>query len=155
LKSFIESDFVDDEQDNYCENEVSDEENPNTLCKSHEILIESTKNGSNSKKQIPKQKIANDIGLDELLEYIVKDENPKKTSKKKNKKKKTNKKSKEDDKNNLNLHNLQSHNTIDQEVEKFKQILNENRAKCYKKIKPNISNEWITRIVKLVNVNNL
>jgi hypothetical protein len=119
-------------------------------------------------------KIANDVGLDELLEYIVADENPKKTNKKKNKKKKnsknggnniannnnnnnnlSNKKMNQNENlknlnNNTHNHNNSMHHEIDQEVEMFKNSI-KNLNSVGKKIKPNLSQEWIKNILKLVN----
>jgi hypothetical protein len=216
LKSFIESDFFDDEDENLNLNHsniseaeltenikaVANNINSNNIVKNccdkvEESISVCSKNDKNDKSdknviyyassnkkisfsmstQIINEKptkIGNDVGLDELLEYIAADENPKKTNKKKGKKKKnakgvngefaknnkngniannggnnsnTNKKS-----TNSISDNHPSHSTLDQEVETFKNTLKiQNNFALGKKIKPNLSQEWLNNILNMVN----
>lgn len=219
LKSFIESDFLDDEDENLnlnhsnmSETELTDNFNKltnhgNSIHNNNQICCEDDEENLNiniknekieKNEQLDKKeknlkyyatcnkkisismstqiinekpsKIGNDVGLDELLEYIAADENPKKTNKKRNKKKKNTKNatisgninnnnnnnsnpikklnSNENMKNGFNPNSY--HNELDQEVEKFKSSL-KNQIGIGKKIKPNLSKEWINNILKLVN----
>jgi hypothetical protein len=84
-----------------------------------------------------KQSESSDIDLDELVEYIkADDKKPKKKKKKCTNKKRSNNKI------------VEVSNEPDKEVESFIKNLAENSIKCknIKKIKPNISNEWIRNL---------
>ena len=207
LKSFIESDFLDDEDENLNLNNsnmsevgISSAENGVKQVNNAQICIEkiednmgkSEKNEKTDKSMIyysssnkkisfsmstqiiteKPSKIGNDVGLDELLEYIAADENPKKTNKKKNKKKKNNKNtvgnnlpgvnshnsaknSNGSTENNVKTGNHQNGGTLpnpkeaDQEVEMFRNSL-KSQICCGKKIKPNLSQEWLNGILQIV-----
>jgi len=209
LKSFIESEFLDDEdenlnlnQSNISEAELTENiktfpDNSNDPCEKNdcdkvEETVTTSKNENSDKNVIyytscnkkisfsmstqivneKPSKIGNDVGLDELLEYIAADENPKKANKKKAKKKKNGKginvDSVNNGKNGTNLGNnsninkknkmstsdnqLLNSREFDQEIEMFKNSLkNPNNISLGKKIKPNLSQEWLDNILKMVN----
>jgi hypothetical protein len=216
LKSFIESEFLDDEDENLnlnhsniseaeltenikaFPNNINSNNNSekNNTEKNEETVGTYSKNEKNensdknviyytscNKKisfsmstQIANEKppkIGNDVGLDELLEYIAADENPKKANKKKAKKKKNGKGVNVDTINNAkngnnlgtNTNNINKKNKtstsdnqllnsreFDQEIEMFKNSLkNPNNISLGKKIRPNLSQEWLDNILKMVN----
>jgi hypothetical protein len=147
LRSFIQSDFEDEEEE---ETNLSEEieqkpsQFPNYQITSLTNFAEElpTHCTSNDNSSSPKGRISNDIGIDELLEYIqttdVKQEkkNKKKLKKKKNKNKKES-----------------IIEEYDKEVEDFKKNLMGNCASApVKKIRPVITAEWLSSIVKTSNV---
>jgi len=121
------------------------------ICPNSHSKNYTTNSTSNDNSSSPKNKIAHDIGIDELVEYIEKkDENKQKKNKKRaNKKKKNNKK---EEKRNLETACVVNEE-LDREVEFFKKMLSESslKEKVTKKIRPVISQDWLTSIVKLVN----
>lgn len=162
LKSFIESDYEEEEHSNYEENS-SDNNNTNNVTEttvkkitggnSNSKNYTTTNSTSNDNSYSPTNKptkIANDIGIDELIEYI---EKPDETKAKKNKKKL--KKKKNAIKKGTTMYSSMEKNSeeCDLEVENFKKCIMENQSSGNsKKIRPQISKEWIKNIVEMVNV---
>jgi hypothetical protein len=125
LKSFIQSDFEEEEEEKSPERII----NGNTNCTSNE-------NSSSSKH------VKEDIGIDELVEYIEKREEKK--TKKNKKKHKKNKKEKI----------IIGSESIDNEVENFKKIIYEEslNSRLIRKIRPQISEEWILNLSKFISI---
>jgi hypothetical protein len=162
LKSFIESDYEDEEQSNYEENSSDNNNNINNLTETTVKKITSgnsnsknyttTNSTSNDNSYSPTNKptkISNDIGIDELIEYI---EKPDETKAKKNKKKL--KKKKNAIKKGTTIYSSMEKNSeeCDLEVENFrKSIMEIQGSGNSKKIRPPISKEWIKNIVEMVN----
>ncbi len=150
LKSFIQSDFEDEEEEgnfsngsqNECDQKLSQYANyQNTPFTSYSHFTQQTNCTSNDNSSSPKGKISNDIGIDELLEYIQTAEEKKGKKNKKRVKKKKNKKE---------SLQVEEH---DKEVENFKKSLIESYLKTpAKKIRPLLSQDWLSNIVKTCNV---
>ena len=160
LKSFIESDY-EEEEISQAEQSNSSDTNTNQMMQvknltlnSHSKNYTSTNSTSNDNSSSPKNKINkiyNDLGIDELVEYI---ERPVEKKAKKNKKKLKKKKNGKKENSNSNLNDQKYTEEFDREVENFKKIILEGSLNAMKirKIRPAISREWISNIVKLVNV---
>ncbi len=147
LRSFIQSDFEDEEEETNLSDEVEQRTSqfPNYQITSLTNFSEElpTNCTSNDNSSSPKGRISNDIGIEELLQYIqttdVKQEkkNKKKLKKKKNKNKKES-----------------TVEEYDKEVEDFKQILLASSVSVpIKRIRPVLSAEWLNNIVKTSNAN--
>jgi hypothetical protein len=93
----------------------------------------------------PSNKVSDEIGIDELVEFIQKPETKK--IKKNRKKKKCDKKIEPQ------VQIIEYVGAVDEEVEKFKKLINEgtSRLNSIKKIKPTISKEWLSSISKIIN----
>ena len=85
--------------------------------------------------------------IDELVEYINSNDIPLKKGKRKKKKNKKNKNLINNNQDNLNDSNLI--NIKDEIVEDFKYSINEYTSTNYRKIKPNISKDWLCKISEL------
>jgi hypothetical protein len=147
LRSFIQSDFEEEEEtanlsDSPNECEPTNDQFPNyqitQLNYSEELPTHYTTNDNSSS---PKGRISTNIGIDELLEYIQTAEVKKdKKNKKKLKKKKKNKNKKE----------TPEVEELDEEVENFKKCLMETyMSGPIKKIKPLLTSDWLSKIVRM------
>ena len=158
LKSFIESDYEEEDNSNYEGNSSDNETSGMTVKKltlnspsKNYTTTNSTSNDNSSSPKNKPAKISNDIGIDELVEYIEKpDEKKMKKNKKKIKKKKNLPKK---DSQGLNLNDTKYLEECDKEVESFRKSIMESGSNAKsRKIRPPISQEWLRDIVKSVNV---
>ena len=163
LRSFIEIELEDEEEESLNEAGNSSDRSDVNGGSPHVFEVKSlslnslsknytTNSTSNDNSSSPKNKIAHDIGIDELVEYIEKTDDCKiKKNKKKLKKKKNKKETASQIEN-----DIKDTEEFDREIDNFKKLIAENSksAICTKKIRPLFTKEWLSAIANLVNAKN-